>query len=265
MDITGLRAEPIKKHMTPTGFFKYYRDDVLVAKHCGNCNELRLSSDFYPRTDRPDGLQSKCTPCHTATSKESYRRTFEKDSTIYTKRAETQRTNLRARTDYEIAKDMARLRPNGTKRCRKCKKTLSVIQYYTQRVRSDGLTSHCKTCDTKDARDRYQKPYIAYWIAKGIPLRCYVCSGDWSEIEHVVPTKLGGTDSEDNLLPTCVVCNRGPNGKFNTPLLKWLQTYRPDAIYSTISTVLSYGVSPWTYLDSPEEIDQILTELESVL
>lgn len=78
----------------------------------------------------------------------------------------------------------------------------------------------------------------------------------------MVPRALEGKDTMDNKLPSCFKCNRGHNGKHNKPLLKWLQEHRPGEAHSVLTRVLSYGVSPWTYLDTPEEISTILTELE---
>lgn len=252
----------IRKHMKPTGMYKYYIDGTLATKHCGSCGKLKTYEDFYKRSDRPDGIQSKCISCHLESSKKNYQETYEKDPTIYVDRAEARRLILKGRTDQEVNEDRERLRPDGVKACRKCGVIQPLGNYYNQRVRSDGLTSHCKECDTINAKLRYQETYIGYWEGSGIPLVCYICQEPWEEVEHVVPEDLDGTDDLSNLLPACKSCNRGGNGKFSTPLLKWLQIHKPDILHEVITRVLSYGVSPWTYLDSPEEIQQILTELE---
>lgn len=40
---------------------------------------------------------------------------------------------------------------------------------------------------------------------------CWVCGGFGSEIDHVVPRSLGGSDHKENLRPICSKCNKGRN------------------------------------------------------
>ena len=43
--------------------------------------------------------------------------------------------------------------------------------------------------------------------------KCWVCGKFGSEVDHVVPRSLGGSDHPDNLRPICSSCNKGRNRK----------------------------------------------------
>jgi 5-methylcytosine-specific restriction endonuclease McrA len=54
---------------------------------------------------------------------------------------------------------------------------------------------------------------VAYWGN-----RCWVCSGDWSEMDHVKPISAGGADALCNLRPICKPCNSSKNSKWPYPV-----------------------------------------------
>ena len=37
---------------------------------------------------------------------------------------------------------------------------------------------------------------------------CYLCGGDWDQLEHVTPVSRGGEHSLSNCRPVCEPCNR---------------------------------------------------------
>lgn len=37
---------------------------------------------------------------------------------------------------------------------------------------------------------------------------CYLCDGDWDQLEHVAPVSRGGEHSLENCRPVCEPCNR---------------------------------------------------------
>lgn len=144
------------------------------------------------------------------------------------------------------------------KNCTKCgilKKKSKFLYKSPNRLRST-----CRECDNLSYRDRYQrqklsrtdgvtrdtKRHVDFWADSGIPIKCYICSGPFEEIEHVWSTGLGGPDILDNTLPACVQCNRGALGKRDRPLCEWLRKERPEYLELVISKVLSYGVDPFT-------------------
>ena len=46
--------------------------------------------------------------------------------------------------------------------------------------------------------------------------RCYYCGAEWSELDHYVPIKDGGSHSIDNLRPACATCNNAKRASMPT-------------------------------------------------
>lgn len=143
----------------------------------------------------------------------------------------------------------------GTLVCKNC--TKCGLLGMNSRFPSKGPNkkrSVCKDCYNLAVRKVYQngriksvsKRHITFWEDTSIPIKCYICSGPYEEIEHVWSTGLGGPDTLTNTLPSCVQCNRGTHGKRDRPLCEWLRNERPEYLEIVISKVLSYGVDPFT-------------------
>lgn len=115
------------------------------------------------------------------------------------------------------------------------------------------LRSICKICYNLASRkgSKYEgisedtKTHVNFWVDSGIPIKCYICSGPFEEIEHVRSIRLGGTDILTNTLPACAQCNRGTYGKRDRSLCEWLRNERPEYLELVVSKVLSYGVDPF--------------------
>lgn len=45
-----------------------------TMKHCPRCHETKSANGFHRHRSRPDGLQTRCKPCHAATNRESRHR-----------------------------------------------------------------------------------------------------------------------------------------------------------------------------------------------
>lgn len=144
---------------------------------------------------------------------------------------------------------------NGILVCKNC--TRCGILLEKSKFPSKGpnkLRSICKACynlaNRKDTKHggitEDTKIHINFWEDSGIPIKCYVCSGPFEEIEHVLSIRLGGSDTLDNTLPVCAQCNRGLYGKRDRPLCEWLRNERPEYLDLVVSKVLSYGVDPFT-------------------
>lgn len=149
----------------------------------------------------------------------------------------------------------------GTLVCKNCTKCGIIKEKSKFSLKNaKRLRSICRDCDNLAYRSRYQikkltqiggiprdtKRHIDYWKDYGIPIKCYICSGPFEEIEHVWSKALGGPDSLDNALPVCVQCNRGVRGKSERPLCEWLRKERPEYLELVVTKVLSYGVDPFT-------------------
>lgn len=53
---------------------------------------------------------------------------------------------------------------------------------------------------------------VAYWGN-----RCWMCGGEWSDMDHVKPISAGGADMLCNLRPACGPCNSSKNAKWPYP------------------------------------------------
>jgi 5-methylcytosine-specific restriction endonuclease McrA len=43
---------------------------------------------------------------------------------------------------------------------------------------------------------------------------CVYCGQEADTVDHVIPRRLGGNDSDDNLVPSCKRCNLAKGGRF---------------------------------------------------
>ncbi|MGX4690745.1 HNH endonuclease [Streptomyces sp. JNUCC 63] len=132
-----------------------------------------------------------------------------------------------ARTDEQIAARRAELRPDGTKRCRSCRRTLPLDAFNADRTRADGLNVECRDCANGDLW-RAALPHVV----DADLYACVYCGADAEHVDHVAPRKLGGTDDAHNLVPACADCNLSKNA---TPVIEWLARRDPwllDAVAS---------------------------------
>lgn len=245
---------------------RFYLDGELIGKSCSSCEEDLPRSAYSKNNNVSDGLRSKCTTCRVERNREYY----ESNPHVYRewyaktglKNSRTTKARYRSRTLEQVLDDRNRLCPNGTKKCRRCGEDRLFSDFSRCISSSTGLQDNCMRCNNEKRDIKKKNSPENHWKSRNIPLSCYICGGIYEEYEHVVAKANRGTDELGNILPVCIKCNRGVNGKFDTPLLRWLKEYRSYAVYEVLTRVLSYGVSPWTYLDTPEEISTILTELE---
>ena len=229
--------------------FRYYDDDgYLVAKTCTRCGRTKHATEFAKNSRTKDKLFNFCKECATSHAKEwvvanqDRRKSYERTNGALL--GSRYRDKLRGRTDNEITVVQQERYPNGVKFCPACGNTKPLDKFYTSPTRSDGLKRICKKCRNTEESSRNALKPVKYWISKSIPIECYICAGPYEDIEHVVPRSLGGLDSMTNLLPSCAKCNRGPLGKWDTPLEEWLRSREELDTQEIIGRVLSYGVDP---------------------
>lgn len=199
--------------------------EQCIAKTCSQCREVRPVEEYSKDASRKFGINNVCKSCGIHNSAIRVKSTSKIGNT--TLNAESKRyTYLRnsSRTDEKILEDQIRKRPEGTKICKTCRETKELAEYYVCRSNGDGLQAECKACRKAKQLIRYSKPYVHYWTANNIPLRCYLCDGPYEEIEHLIPTSHpNGYDLPSNTLPACIKCNRGTEtGKWNTPLEEYI-------------------------------------------
>lgn len=122
-----------------------------------------------------------------------------------------------ARTDDEILAARTRLRPDGMKVCRGCKRELPLDAFGANRYEPDGLRYSCRPCTSR----KLARSALPLWEELDA-WRCVYCDAHFEDTDHVLPRKLDGTDEPHNLRPCCAACNRGGGGKFARPPLVWV-------------------------------------------
>lgn len=142
-------------------------------------------------------------------------------------------TPYKSRTLERMDADFERLRGGG-KRCPGCDEIVARDGYARDRNSPDGRQKRCSAnrCSYLSRRIKATLPATSHWISVGIdPGACLYCqSGPFEEIDHVLPKCRGGSDSPENLAPSCASCNRGPDGKLDIPVLDWLAARFPDRV-----------------------------------
>lgn len=209
---------------------KKYPDGV---RRCTVCSIWKDFSLFYIDKFQVGGLSTRCLPCsgeyHSVWVKENPQRAAELN------RSAAER--FKSRSDEEILRDQIRIYPDNVKSCKSCREFKPISEYYRNRIRYDGLNPRCAPCAVifTSMKRRQRRP--KYWASREIPLECYMCGGDFEEVEHVIPLALGGPDVDSNTLPSCWACN---NAKSDTPLEEFVQIYEDPA--AILARVESYGV-----------------------
>lgn len=177
------------------------------TRACTKCGEVKQLNDFPRDRRRRDGRDSRCLVCKRATNRTAKRAC---------------RAAYATRTDEQVARDRARLRPDGVKRCRSCRRTLDLDAFTSDRTRPDALNDDCRLCAHADLL-RAAAPKIDELDLHA----CTYCGGPAEAIDHVIPRALGGTDDAHNLTPACGACN---GGKSATPVLEWLSRRDPELV-----------------------------------
>ena len=208
-----------------------YPDGV---RRCTICKELKDFSMFYIDKFAAGGLGTRCRSCNEEHHVQWVQNNPQRAAELNRITAE----RFKARSDEEIISDQNRIHPDGIKSCKACAESKTVTDFYQNKLRYDGLNPRCAPCAViyNSMRRRQRRP--KYWIARGIPLECYMCRGEFEEVEHVVPLAGGGLDVDENTLPACRVCN---GAKSDIPLEEFVQNFdNPEEI---LQRVESYGVT----------------------
>lgn len=258
IDVSNFTAVTMYKRPKFTGT-RYYDGDILMAKTCSRCHEVRYVEEFAISSKSSDGLASMCKPCKKIARASYYAkpkrkpRTRIKGTPERAKRLRKIREDkLRNRSPEEIVEKQKELRPLGIKSCGYCKIYFPLSNFNSAKRNYDGLSRYCKKCHSYSVRRNYNKRLIEFWNSKNIPLECYICGGEYQEKEHVVPLSLLGADEFHNLLPVCVECNRGESGKHDKLLYEWLiEKYSLDYANTIIDKVLTFGVNPYVNFSLP--------------
>lgn len=265
VDVSQLREVKMKKSPT-TGWVGswYYNADTGKPEYktCSMCRKIKPCSGYNKSSKNKHGLYSQCKECLRASSSLLYSKYKESDPMYNKKRNNTQIERYLSRTQEEIQLSAEELRPDGAKICLVCLKSMNLDLFHRSNRSPDGRQYECIKCSTRRRGERRVGAYREYWLSLDIPLNCYIagCEVEYSHADHVIPLKLFGPDILENILPLCEHHNTSKQGR---SLLTWLTETHPDVLEDTLQAVLSYGVSPWSYQESAEDIEKWAIKLSS--
>lgn len=240
-------------------------DGTPLAKNCSTCDELKLIAEY--RFTKRNGYVAECSECHNASTRKRRRRTdlcrdcsrpaepgtrrcpehrkndLARQRKRYTERPELvyqyqrdRKARLRARTPEQIAADRQRLRPDGTKRCQ-AGHVAPLSAFYNNASLDDGLMGLC----IEHSNARLLRVAIGRWEELDL-WRCIYCDAPFEEVEHAIPrsrsAEFGLDDPDDinNLVPSCVACNRGPGGKFDRTPSEWMPDEH-EAVWNIVAEI----------------------------
>lgn len=199
-----------------------------ATKTCSRCDQAKPRADFSKRAAMKDGLRSQCRACdkadraahapRAAETRKTWRannreRVRETERQRYWRdpvkaRAKVKRLTL-ARRDEILARRRARHDPVKARRWMAAWRARNP-DYDRQWI----AANHARQIE-RIARYRARKrsatvvPFTKHQLQQRLAYYgcCWVCGGEWSEIDHVKPLNKGGAHMLCNLRPICRSCN----------------------------------------------------------
>lgn len=191
-----------KRHGDPLGLTYRPGPDVAEGeKWCRRCDSVKSVEDFGYSARARDGKRGMCKECNRAATAEwaaanqdkvvEYRRANKEHFREYY--AEYRRLNAeRERERHE------RYRAENSGSIREYQKANPHKFWesgYRQRAKKFGFAPSVEAFTRDDLIGRWGDA-------------CYLCGGDWDQLEHVTPVSRGGEHSLSNCRPVCEPCNR---------------------------------------------------------
>ena len=138
-DVSGLTEIKMQKRNGWQGSYYVDGNGVCRAKTCSHCRDILDASNFWRESGTKYRLSALC-------------RDYYAEKPIKRKN----------RSVSDVLRDRDRVRPDGTKKCYKCKKTLPLDSFHTSLAKIDGLQDSCTVCNGKvslspEHRKKYNK------------------------------------------------------------------------------------------------------------
>lgn len=187
-------------------------------KRCAKCKEWKSASEFYHTKRNPDGLHYWCKFCMKDSNK-----------TWHQNNKEKHREHVRIWKDNnpEKAREMAKkasrkfyqdhkelvIRQNKERSLRNPEKTSARKKACLQawsKLNPERINQYCRD---RRARSKNAEGRVSYkdWISlcEKYGNRCLSCERNDVKMtqDHVIPLKLGGSNTIDNIQPLCKSCN----------------------------------------------------------
>ncbi|MFJ5103188.1 HNH endonuclease [Streptomyces sp. NPDC088554] len=198
-------TSPLADKKTRMRFNRSMREKGVAAKACGKCFVVKEYAAFSKHGKTLDGRQTYCRQCNSLVDRrwreENPGRNAEAGRRWREENRERKAENNRRW--YEENPDAYRAIQRQARHRRRARKASATITPFTH----DEL--------------------LASWAEDDL-YACAFCGGPYEEIEHVMPLSRGGEHSLDNIVPSCIECNRGVGGKHSRDPWEWLAERFPD-------------------------------------
>lgn len=242
-------ATPTERFLDP---IRVWDGEALVAGSCLDCEGLFPAEELTKDRRAPGGYVLRCLPCKrirnrawTDASREHIKayRAEARKSGMQRRHMDAYTAKLAARSEEEVAAVRRFMHPFGTKPCRVCRKPRPFEDFNKTATSRDGLSAECRECNQAAQRRRATGHASPEWEERGLHACAYcgvpeTLDGELVaslDIEHVVPRAHGALvdfdlDDPGNLVPGCPDCNRGAGGKFDRPVLDFVDSLYPGLL-----------------------------------
>ncbi len=168
----------------------------MMKKVCSRCQRSLPVADFHKRGD---GLQSMCKACKKDADDERY--ATRRDEILTRQRAQKAAQRVGPERDHILSRERAwRQTPTGQLKVNRSGRA--------RRARVKGATRHASRAELAARLEEYGG-------------KCAYCAfADHEEWDHYIPVSRGGTDTIENLFPSCRACNRDKWAKL--PIFEWV-------------------------------------------
>ncbi|QIG58523.1 HNH endonuclease [Arthrobacter phage DrSierra] len=242
-------ATPTERFLDP---IRVWDGEAMVAGSCLDCEGLFAVEELTKDRRAPGGYVLRCLPCKRVRNRawtdasrdhiKAYRAEARKTG-MQRRHMDAYTAKLAARSEDEVEAVRRFMHPFGTKQCRICREARPLGDFPRNVRTRDGLTPDCRDCNLGAQRRRATGHATAEWDERGL-YACAYCGTPETvneervaalDVEHVVPrahADLVDFDLDDpgNLVPGCPDCNRGAGGKFDRPVLDFVEALYPGLL-----------------------------------
>ena len=172
----------------------------MDSKTCTKCGESKPLDEYHKQKSARDGRQARCKECAIRGVAEWY--TANRDRALEKMAEYRARPEVKARRAEYHAEHWAEY--YGRNRDKRIAQSTEYheanphvrwVADYRIRAKRYGFAPVVETFTKDELIERHCD-------------KCYLCGGDWDQLEHVKPVSRGGAHSLENCRPACEPCNR---------------------------------------------------------
>jgi 5-methylcytosine-specific restriction endonuclease McrA len=204
----------------------------IKMKRCNNCGQIfpATSQYFHKCKKHKDGFHYYCKHCRSLLRKEYHEQNKEHENHLSRKwkqyneqQRKTYNKEYRKRNRLKIAVQTSKWKKDNRDR---------VNESARRRYKNDPIRHvsyvHSYCARKRNAGGQYSKSDILSLLFVQ-DNKCFYCSTilDKYEIDHFIPLSKGGRNNIDNLVVSCIHCNRSKSGKLPSLWEGWNNKYPP--------------------------------------